>query len=114
MTGTAVDGTELLSLAASLIVVVGVIVVLGWLYSRSKLLGGGNSDVINVVASRALGSKERLMLVEIAGKQLLLGMTASQVQTLHVFDRPVVEANEVTAVAGFAGRLRTALKEMRR
>ena len=114
MTPTAVNGTELLSFAASLIIVVGVIVALGWLYSRSKLIGGGNSDVINIVASRALGSKERLMVVEIAGKQLLLGMTASQVQTLHIFDAPIVERNDVAAVSGFAGRLRSALKEMRR
>lgn len=114
MTVSAANGTELLSLLASLIIVIGVIVVLGWLYSRSKLLGRGNSDVINVIATRALGSKERLMVVEIAGKQLLLGMTASQVQTLHVFDRPVIEANDVAAVSGFAGRLKTVLKEMRR
>jgi len=114
MTPTAVNGTELLSFAASLIIVVGVIVVLGWLYSRSKILSGGNSDVINIVASRALGSKERLMVVEIAGKQLLLGMTASQVQTLHIFDAPIIEKNDVAAVSGFAGRLKSVLKEMRR
>lgn len=114
MTTTPVDGSELLSLAASLIIVIGAILLLGWLYSRSKLFGGGNADVINVVASRALGSKERLIVVEIAGKQLLLGLTAVQVQTLHVFDAPVIDAPEVTEVAGFAGRLRSALKEMRR
>ena len=56
MTTTPVGGSELLSFAASLIVVVGAIVLLGWLYSRSKLVGGGKSDVINIVASRALGT----------------------------------------------------------
>ena len=105
-------GTELLSLAASLIVVVGAIVGFGWLYTRARSLGGGNSDVINVVATRALGAKERLMLVEIAGQQLLVGMTASQVQTLHVFDTPV--ATSASVPPGFASRLKSALKEMRK
>lgn len=110
----AVEASELLSLAASLIIVVAMILALGWLYSRSRLAGSGAGDVINVVANRALGGKERLVIVEVAGKQLLLGMTASSVRTLHVFDTPVVEHRDVSAVGGFAGRLRSVLKEMRR
>jgi flagellar protein FliO/FliZ len=111
---TTLGGTELLSFAVSLIVVVAVIVVLGWLYRRSRNFGSANTDAINVVATRMLGAKERLMLVEVADKQLLVGMTASQVQTLHVFDSPVVELPATAEVAGFAGRLRSALQEMRR
>ncbi len=114
MATTPVGGSELLSFAASLIVIIGVIVLLGWLYSRSKSFGGANNDAIIIVASRALGAKERLLLVEVADKQLLVGMTASQVQTLHVFDTPVVTVPEVSEVVGFAGRLKSALKEMKR
>lgn len=114
MSAAPIGGSELLSFAASLIVVVGVIVVLGWLYSRSKLLGGGSNDAINIIANRAVGSKERLMVVEVGGTQLLVGMTASNVNTLHVFDAPSVETSKVTEVSGFARRLKSALKEMKR
>ena len=105
---TATGGSELLSFAASLIVVVGMIVVLGWLYSRSRLFSGGSNNAISIVASRALGSKERLLVIDVAGKQLLVGMTSSQVQTLHVFDEPVAVAEAPTG--GFAERLRAAVK----
>ncbi len=114
MTAESVGGSEFLSFVASLIIVVGTIVVFGWLYSRSKAFGAGNSDAISIVASRAIGNKERLVVVEVAGKQLLVGMTASQVQTLHVFDAPVVEAAAVTHVSGFAGRLKSALRQATR
>jgi len=114
MASTSVGGTDLLGFATSLIVVVGAIILLGWLYSRSKFTGGANSDVINVVASRALGTKERLLLVEVAGQQLLVGMTASQVQTLHVFDEPVVAAAAPGNGTGFAARFKAALSEMKR
>lgn len=107
-------GSELLGFAASLIIVVGVIAILGWLYSRSKTFGGANSDVISIVASRALGTRERLLLIEVADKQLLVGMTTTQVQTLHIFDKPVVEAPTLTERNGFAGRLKMALLEMKR
>lgn len=108
-----------MSLAASLLLVIGAIVAFGWIFSRSKMIGGGNSDAIRIVASRALGAKERLMLVEIADKQLLIGMTPAHVQTLHVFDSPVVSSGSGSGAgatgypAGFRGRLRNALQEMR-
>lgn len=111
-------GSELLSLVASLFIVVGTIVVFGWLYSRSKLLSGNADDAIRIVATRALGGKERLMVVAIGGEQILVGMTATQVSTLHVFEAPVVDTGSTAAAggfsAGFAGRLASALKEMRR
>lgn len=116
MNVTPAGGPELLSMVASLMVVVGAVVVVGWLASRSKLIGAGNSDAISIVASRALGAKERLLLVEIAGKQLLVAMAPGQVRTLHVFDEPVVsrKADAIANPAGFAGRLKSALQDIRR
>lgn len=106
-----IHGGDILNLGVSMLIVVAVIFVLGWLYSRSRFIGGGNADLINVIASRALGPKERLIVVEVADQQLLVGMTASAVQTLHVFDKPVSVAAAAANPAGFASRLRTALTE---
>lgn len=108
---TPIGGSELISLGSSLVVIIIAIVALGWLYSRSRSLGGGNSDVINVVASRALGTRERLLLVEVADQQLLVGMTATQVQTLHVFDKPVETGVAAAPAVGFASRLKAAILE---
>jgi len=107
-----VGGGDVLGLGISMIIIVAVIVVLGWLYSRSRFVGGGANDVINIVATRALGPKERLLVVEVADQQLLVGMTATGVQTLHVFDNPVCVAETSTGQTGFAGRLRSAFQEM--
>ena len=106
-----VGGGEILSLGASMIVIVGIIVLLGWLYSRSRFVGAGSNDVINVVATRALGPKERLLVVEVADQQLLVGMTANGVQTLHVLEKPV-HPPKASTQAGFAGRLRAAFQEI--
>jgi len=107
-----VGGGDILGLGASVIIIVAIIVVLGWLYSRSKFVSGGANDVINVVATRALGPKERLMVVEVAEQQLLVGVTAAGVQTLHVLDKPVHVAHRENGQAGFAGRLRAAFQEI--
>ncbi len=109
-----VGGSELLSMGLSMVVVVAAILILGWFYSRSRFAGSGATDVINVVATRALGPKERLMIIEVGEQQLLVGMTANAVQMLHVFDTPVrVDTTPADAV-GFGGRLSSALQEMRK
>lgn len=111
--GPVVGGGELLSMGLSMFVVVAVILVLGWMYSRSRFVSGGASDLIGVVASRALGPKERLLIVDVAGQQMLIGMTSTAVQTLHVFEEPVSEPEKV-ASGGFAQKLTSAFTEMRK
>ena len=112
--GAIVGGSEVLSMLVSLLIVVAAIIALGWLYSRSKLTGNGTRDVINVVASRALGTKERLLIVEVADQQLLLGMTANQVNTLHIFDKPIDIKTDEPAVGLFAEKLKATLSEGRK
>jgi len=107
-----IGGGDVLGVGISMFIVVAVIIVLGWLYSRSRIVGGGATGVINVIASRALGPKERLLVVEVADQQLLVGMTASAVQTLHVFEKPVCVVEKTGKAAGFAGRLQKALQEI--
>ena len=105
-------GSDLLGMGLSMLVVVAAIVVLGWFFSRSRFAGSGASDVISVVATRALGPKERLLVVEVADQQLLIGMTSTAIQTLHVFDTPISIAAAKPASFGFGARLRSQLQEM--
>lgn len=105
---------EILNMGASLVLIIVGIVVVGWLYSRAKRMHSCNGEVIHVLATQQLGPKERVLLVEIAGKQLVLGMTASQIQTLHVLEQPLVSERRASLPAGFAERLRTAVKGARK
>ncbi len=100
---------DLAGFGLSMIVVLAAIVGLGWLYSRSRGLRSGASDVINVLASRPLGAKERLLLIDVAGQQLLVGMTAAEVRTLHVFDEPIDVDSGQADTGRFAARLKSAL-----
>ena len=109
--GPVVGGGELLSMGLSMFVVVAVILVLGWMYSRSRFVSGGASELIAVVASRTLGPKERLLIVDVGGQQMLIGMTSTAVQTLHVFEQPVGEPQQASN-KGFAQKLTRAFTEM--
>ena len=100
---------DLLSVGGSTLLVLAAIVTLAWFYKRSQQYRGAAGELINIIAAQSLGPKERILLVDVAGEQLVLGMTASQVQTLHVLSEPI-EPTETTS-NGFASRLRSAFKE---
>ena len=108
-TPSPVGPAEVLSLGTGLVLVVGAILLTGWLYTRTQKLRGGPNELIRIVASQPLGTKERVLLLQVADKQLLVGMTSTSVQTLHVFDEPVADIPEV-ATGGFAERLRAAVR----
>lgn len=110
-TSAAVVGpAEILTTGLSLVLVVAAIVAVAWLFSR--LQGGRvrNAGMIDVVAAQPLGTKERLLLVDVGGRHLLLGVTQSTIRTLHVLDEPVAASSEARARGGFGDRFRELLQ----
>jgi flagellar protein FliO/FliZ len=103
-----IGSPDILNVGGGLLIVVLAIVLVGVLYARTQGRRGGSNGVISVVASQAIGPKERILVVEVADKQLLLGMTTASVRTLHVFEEPMIFASD--PVTGFASRLRSVMR----
>lgn len=79
-------GTTLLALVA----VIGLILGLAWLVRRTTQ-GNFMPDGLRSVASLALGTKERIVVVAIGDEQLLLGITANSIHMLHKLPQPLIE-----------------------
>jgi flagellar protein FliO/FliZ len=75
-------GGMLAQLTLGLMVVLALAVGLSWLLRRYALPRDG---LIRVAGGLPLGHRERLLLVEVDNTRLLLGITPTQIQTLHVF-----------------------------
>ncbi|SES76226.1 flagellar protein FliO/FliZ [Marinobacter segnicrescens] len=94
----------LATMGIGLLVVVALIFGCAWLIRRMNGLTGMNSGAMKVVSVMALGARERIALIDVAGTQILVGITPSSIRTLHVFDEPVVVPGQ--AVSGdFAKKL---------
>lgn len=89
------DMPSILNLVLSMVIVIGLIYVTGWIYqklnkiNRKKLL---NHDLIeknsfNVISSLPLGQQKNLYAVEINNKILVLGATAQNISMLKEFDK---------------------------
>lgn len=76
----------------ALVLVLGLIFGLAWLLKRLPGSGFRQADGLRVVASINLGAKERAAVVQVGDEQLLLGIGAGGVRTLHVLPKPLPEA----------------------
>ena len=73
----------------ALLLVLALIVGLGWLLKRLPGSGFRPSEGLKLVTSLNVGARERLVVVEVNGQQLLLGVTGGGISTLHTLPEPL-------------------------
>lgn len=98
---------QLTQLVLGLLLVLGLIFFLAWLLRRVQHAGpAGKGQVIELIGSRALGPRDRLMLVQVGNEQILLGLSPGTITALHVLKEPVqVPSGTEKATPEFAQRL---------
>ncbi|MCX4216998.1 flagellar biosynthetic protein FliO [Pseudomonas sp. MCal1] len=98
---------QLTQLVLGLLLVLGLIFFLAWLLRRVQNAGpAGKGQVIELIGSRALGPRDRLMLVQVGNEQILLGLSPGTITALHVLKEPVdVPATSEKATPEFAQHL---------
>lgn len=83
------SGTDVLSLIFGLFMVLFTIVAVVWLIKRFGRMSFTNHNQMQIIAAMNLGAREKLLLLQIGEKQILLGATATSIRTLHVLDQPL-------------------------
>lgn len=86
-----------------LILVVALIFIVAWLLKRVGHGSFASGQQMKLLASMPLGTRERLLLVDIAGQQLLLGVAPGRISTLHTFAEPVIDIPNKTGDLGGLG-----------
>ena len=97
---------QLTQLVLGLLLVLGLIFFLAWLLRRVQQAAPRSGQVIELIGSKALGPRDRLLLVQVGNEQILLGLTPGRITPLHVMAQPVeVPAATQQATPEFAQRL---------
>ena len=96
----------ILEMAFGLALVLALIFAAAWAMRRMVPGAGGGNSALRIVAALSVGPRERLLLVDAGGRQLLLGVTAQQITPLHSFDTPLNVAVATNGGGDFAARLR--------
>ena len=95
-----VGAGQVVQIILALVLVLALVVALGWGAQRLRLTKGTTGRHIKIVDTLALGARERLMLVDVDGERVLIGIASGRLERLH--------AMGAREPAGFAEALRVA------
>ncbi len=97
-------------LLLGLLAVLALLMLCAWLVRRGGLTG--NAGVIKVVAQTAVGTRERVVLVQGGEQQLLIGVTPQQINLLHTLPE-AIPVSATPATSKFAEQLSQLMKGQR-
>lgn len=97
-----------------LLIVLSVFFLCVWGVRKLGGLTAGGAEKMRVVGGLSLGMREKVILLQVGKKQLILGVTPGRIETLHVLEGEDClikeETLSATAETGFAQKLIHAIK----
>lgn len=95
------SGSYLLQLVIGLIVVILCIVALAWLAKKMNRLQTATDESLKILGGISMGSRERVVLLQVGEEQLLVGVSPGHINTLHVLETPI--ENSIDDAGNVAG-----------
>ena len=91
--GTVTTNLDLAATIGSLLFVLVLIFGLAWMMKKMRLPGMvGNSGSLKVIKQMPIGPKERIMVIQVGEEQLVIGVTASNINLLSKLETPLKES----------------------
>lgn len=84
-----------------------------WVLKRLQPSSWGGQGPLRVLATLPIGAKERVLLIQVGEEQLLIGVTANQINNLHVLPKVIDEESlrMTDALPNFPDWLRQAMEK---
>ena len=96
---------SIVNLIVSMIVVIALIYITGWIYAKLNIVNRtnlnkigsqeDNSSKFNVIQSMPLGQQRHLYTIEMKGKILLVGSTPSHINLIKEFNKDDIPQNKI-------------------
>lgn len=83
------SGSYLLQMVIGLFVVLLCIVALAWFAKKMNRFQSLADGSLKVIGGLSMGSRERVVLLQVGEEQLLLGVSPGKINTLHVLEKPL-------------------------
>ena len=94
-----ISSPYLLKLTGGLILVVVVIFALAWLVKKFNLAQQSHGGLIRIVAGVSIGTRDRIVLLQVGEEQILVGLTPGRIEKLHTLAEPLNPAGEASAAS---------------
>ena len=81
---TPIGAEGLLTTVSGLLIVLAVIIGAAWLFKRYGQISMGGKGLVRVLGGASVGSRERVVVVEVENRRMLIGVAPGQVRMLHL------------------------------
>lgn len=105
------SGGHLLNVTLGLVAIIGLIFALSAFVKRFGAGTFSANSQLKILSSMPLGTRERIVLIDAGGQQLLLGITPTNINTLHVFTDPIVIDQKPEVASDFSQKLMAILQQ---
>jgi flagellar protein FliO/FliZ len=115
LTGEPLAGGSLARMGLGLFAVVFLIVAMAWGMRRMGGVPGTSAGALRVLGGLSMGTRERVVLIQVGDTQLLLGVAPGRVETLYVLDEPIAQSDAAKpGMSNFAANLTAALNRSKK
>jgi len=83
------SGGYMLQLVLGLVIVIACIVVLAWLAKRMNRLQSSTGDMLKIIGGISVGTREKVVLLQVGSQQLLIGVSQGNISKLHLLAAPL-------------------------
>ena len=66
-----------------------IIFLLAWLVKKFNLNQQSSSGLIRVIAGLSIGTRDRIVLLQVGEEQILVGLTPGRIEKLHTLAQPL-------------------------
>lgn len=104
------DSPDIVSFALALLAVIAIILILAWILRKFGSVSMRSGGSLQILGGMSVGGREKIVLVQVGQKQLLIGVAPGNVQTLHVLEQPIQENRNPSAGSeNFSDKLKQVL-----
>ena len=97
-----VNAGTVVHVIVGLVIVLLLIAAVAWVVRHSGHLQPGVSGEMRILAGLSLGTRERVVLLQVGSTQLLVGVAPGRIETLHVLDTPLPVPERVMGSGSFS------------
>ena len=106
-----VSTENMISVVLSLFLILVLILVAAWIFRRFGQFQSIPHHELKMLASLSTGQRERIVLLQVGKKQLLVGVTQGSIRTLYELEEPIETQKSGAEVPSFMERLAVAMKK---
>ena len=107
----ALDHAELAKVLTGLLLVLFIIIILSWIVKRFNFVQLSSSKGFEAIANMTLGPKEKITLLKVGTRYLLIGIGSSSINTLYDFGEQLPDGFGLENKTSFADLLKSVVRK---